>query len=182
MTNDQDNAVLRKVKELEQRLGAIERWNQARRVISNGQIVYDEIGLVSENNFQLGSVTLASLFTTSSISYVDVTGMELTFTLDRSIRVLVGVFTIGLNTKAGISGAGGNVRILRNGFYQRQLSVSGNYNPHSVDNIRSLYSSWTNILNLPAGTHTLKLTANCNDASAVTHVEEASMYYIILGK
>lgn len=144
----------------------------------------DSKGLVSSANFGSGIVSLGSDFHTSSTSFVDITGMSLTFDTPRNnTKVLIGTNASGVNSKFGTNGSDGQIALDLIGIDQNYIFLSGLYNPHTTNSIDNQSVSYTDIVNIPtAGTYTLRIQLVTGDATSVETVYTGSdLFYVILG-
>lgn len=151
---------------------------------TNNTTILDATGLVSAANFPNGSYEANSTISTTSTSYVDVSGSSLTFTLVRSTKVLISFSCdvyYGGSTAGNRYGAqvGVNVDGSLNA-YNPSISMSWGITgaTFSIDNVGTL--SFAKIYTLAAGSHTIKLQWKSTSTDNVNMLER-NLYYIILG-
>lgn len=147
---------------------------------SLGTSIIDSTGLISSANFAFDSVTSTSSQSTASTSFVDATGMSLTFSLDRASRVLF-MATI----------TGGNSNVDTNNTMATQVVLDGTQiggailTPGFVNDISSAYQtgSTQSIQSVASGSHTVKLQFRAvNGGTANLSTNEKFLGYVILGK
>lgn len=147
---------------------------------SLGTSIIDSTGLISSANFAFDSVTSTSSQSTASTSFVDATGMSLTFSLDRASRVLF-MATI----------TGGNSNVDTNNTMATRVVLDGTQiggailTPGFVNDISSAYQtgSTQSIQSVASGSHTVKLQFRAvNGGTANLSTNEKFLGYVILGK
>jgi hypothetical protein len=110
---DHSKSFLAKIKDLEDRLKALESRNQVERIIANGVTVIDSDGLNSLENFvQAQLFNGAAGLSTSSTSFVDVPGSSFApLVLTRTTNILVYLMGYGYNDEAISSDLGDNMEV-----------------------------------------------------------------------
>ncbi len=155
--------------------GVIEVRNQDENVI------LDEFGLTSTNVFSGGSATGTGIQALTT-SYVDVTGVTITFDTERTQRVLLFGQMIGLtNATASANQAQGQILIDGGSPIGGGLICPGRvFNDLSAANTQAFVQE---IRALTVGSHTLKLQAKESVAAGVTQVVRSgcTVGYVILG-
>ena len=154
--------------------------NNGSIVINNasGSSVVDSGGIVSTNTFLNNSVdSSGTTFSTTSLTYVDVTNMTLTFVLSRTTNVLFGLSCAGGND--GTSGGESAIAILDlNG-----TAVGNQVNTPTVFNGGiSLQTSGAvmTIQSVASGTSTVKMRVKALSGGTASYANK-SMFYLMLG-
>ncbi len=192
----QDTAIVSKVKELESRLGIMERSNQVNRISSGGINVIDSTGLVSTSNFTFGqSFNGSAGLSTSSTTMIDVSGSSLSaFTTTRTQNILFWLMGYGYNSD-NINSNGSNTmevslydniyggsvaNVLVPGSCTTKVEIVGittNYTMSTSD----LMISRTALVTLGAGTHNLKLQYKALNGGTA-YLNSWLIGYLLLGK
>lgn len=145
---------------------------------STNTTMLDATGLVSTVSFVNSGTTNSSLITTST-SFSDLSGSDITFTLIRSAVVLITASTeIFLTESVGNTGDG------RVAIFVDSVEQTPGININSGNNA-SRTSSLTLVRTLSAGSHTIKLRGKIVTVSAGTPqltANAAALSYISLGK
>lgn len=139
---------------------------------TDGDNVIDSNGVVSVTQFLNGDVFDNNLQTTTSVSYVDVTGTTIAFTLEREANVFVEFDSV---TQAN-SGAAGSIALNVNGVnFVNAFFPSINAGANSITVSSALIGTFD------PGVQTLKMQFNSFTGGQVS-VIGSSISYIILGK
>jgi hypothetical protein len=148
---------------------------------ANGNDVVDDTGLVSTVNFPNGSVTQSSEITTTSNSFVDMSGVSLTFSLDRTANVLVILDGTGLNDDNVLGSDNCIVTLNVDGSDQsKQMGLPGSL-PGDNSGLFGNTGALAYLLSLSSGSHTIKGRFRRNNAGTA-RVAFASLTYLVLGK
>lgn len=148
---------------------------------SAGTSIIDSTGLISGANFQSDAVTHSGSQTTTSTSYVDVTGMSLSFTLARESKVLFMATVTGCNQQSDLGHSMATVIDLDGSTIGGMIVTPGFVNLYGA-----LYQNGSGqvIQTVAAGSHTLKLRFKSSNASGTAAINADAKFlgYVILGK
>lgn len=161
---------------------------------SSNTTIIDTAGLVSTANFPTDEVVSASTNTTTSESATDLPGSTLdSFVLTRTAKVLVLSSVQARNDAFGVDGsnvtaivhdsASGEVLsypILTYTYLTDIDETSGTVTGWSYDTAASFFTAGV-VLDMNAGTHTLKLQYNRNGSSGTAIVSFYQLAYVVLG-
>lgn len=167
-------------------------WDKDGLTIYDGQLVIqnedgnttlDGLGIVSAQNFGSGSYDATNLINTTNASANDISGATLTFTLPRSTRILVSLSAV----TDYFPGAAGNGTNIGGKVF---LNVDGS----NVNELRSLFYpdtgldfevqdviSFTKIVTLGSGSHTIKLQWATDNSGEQFSLTDRSLTYVLLG-
>lgn len=147
---------------------------------SAGTSIIDSTGLISSANFQSDSVTHTGSQTTTSTSYVDVTGMSLSFTLARESKVLFMATITGCNQQSDLGYSMATIIDLDGSTIGGMIVTPGFVNLYGA-----LYQNGSGqiIQTVSAGSHTLKLKFKSSNASGTAAINTDAKFlgYVVLG-
>ena len=147
---------------------------------TSGTTILDSRGLVSVASFPNGNVTQNSSQFTTNTSVTDIPGGSISLTLQRTANVLVNYNASGQNQAMLNSDASCNVVLSVDGANQgATLYIPGVKTGNGL-NVRSITGANSVILQLAAGTHTLKLQFYAA-SSGTAEVDTCELNYVILG-
>lgn len=136
--------------------------------------IIDSGGLVSAANFPFSSVTGSSTQTTTSTSYQDITGLSVTFTLERPQQVFVSYVVRGYASGGDLSTTAfpyalfvldvDGVNTGAEGFCPAQIRQDSFSSPATTIYISS-EANFQTILALGSGSHTLKMKFKTNNGA-----------------
>jgi hypothetical protein len=153
-------------------------------VDENDQTFIDAKGLVSTANFSSDMVKGSGSQTTTSTSYVDVSGLSINITVDRTQKVFIFATMVGV-IMSGNSVNVLNGRILLDNSVQvgATMYMPGRYFSSSGAHIDST-SSTQELVELSPGTHTVKLQFKVLFSSDTGQINRSDciLGYILMGK
>jgi hypothetical protein len=156
----------------------------------NGTTIIDSKGLVSTANFNSSSATDNTSREITGGTYGDVSGTTLTFTLERSTKLII-MMSVVANIFMGsdTNGAGASVVLNIDGtnqtstiFEQDILDSAKDPNLAPFNFTRQWPLNATGVITLAAGSHTLKLQASVLTSGHKLNILRSSLIYMILGK
>lgn len=147
---------------------------------STGTIVIDDTGLTSTTNFLADQASAAPTITTTSTSFVDISGSTMaSFTLTRSVNVFINVSAIIDNTDFFTDGYWAKIGVI-DSVDGELINLVGGGTPITGGVEYPSLAAISGFATLSAGTHTLKLQW-CVDGGGTAELYFWGFGYLLLG-